>query len=63
MRSNYLTKDEDFAARKILSRAGPAIVWLRVGNCTNRALLGWFVPLLPGVFERLDRGEELIELI
>ena len=26
------TKDEDFALRRLRERAGPTIVWLRVGN-------------------------------
>src|SRR2546422_4567569 len=36
-----LTKDEDFAERAARELHGPVIVWLRVGNATNRALLQW----------------------
>ena len=35
-----VTKDEDFSIRTALQRTGPAIVWLRVGNTSNRALPG-----------------------
>ncbi len=33
-----LTKDEDFAGRVQQSQKTPVIVWLRIGNCSNRAL-------------------------
>ena len=42
-----VTKDEDFSIRTALQRTGPAIVWLRAGNTSNRALPAWFAPLLP----------------
>ncbi len=34
-----LTKDEDFASRTTRDPNSPMIVWLRIGNATNRALL------------------------
>jgi predicted nuclease of predicted toxin-antitoxin system len=34
-----LTKDEDFAARRLRERDGPVVVWLRVGNCSRAALI------------------------
>jgi len=56
-----VTKDEDFAT---LQRAGdgPAVLWIRVGNTTRRALIEWFEPLLPQIEELARRGERLIEL-
>ncbi|MBM3880052.1 MAG: hypothetical protein FJ387_10090 [Verrucomicrobia bacterium] len=57
-----LTKDEDFAARCIGNPAAPAVVWLRIGNCTNRVLFAWLEPLLPGIKNRLAEGEKLIEV-
>jgi predicted nuclease of predicted toxin-antitoxin system len=33
-----ITKDEDFALRRTLVEAGPAIVWLRRGNTNRRDL-------------------------
>ncbi len=57
-----LTKDEDFAARCLTSPGAPAAVWLRIGNCTNRVLFVWLEPLLPGIVERLDAGDHLVEV-
>jgi len=58
-----VTKDEDFAARKAHSPGSPPVVWVRIGNASNRALLKWFVPLLPTILERLENGEGLIEIV
>ena len=58
-----VTKDEDFASRRTLVAEGPAIVWLRIGNCSNRALLRWLTPMLDDVVERLAAGEKLIEIV
>ncbi|HZQ99021.1 MAG TPA: DUF5615 family PIN-like protein [Chloroflexota bacterium] len=57
-----ITKDEDFALRRTLSAAGPAIVWVRRGNTRRRELLAWFEPLLPLVVDLLARGEPLVEI-
>jgi predicted nuclease of predicted toxin-antitoxin system len=57
-----VTKDEDFARRLQQSKNGPAIVWLRVGNTSRRALLQWFEPLIPQIVEMLENGERLVEL-
>jgi predicted nuclease of predicted toxin-antitoxin system len=57
-----LTKDEDF--RHLWSRKSPAIpvIWIRVGNCTNRALVGWLSPLWPEMIRQLESGETMIEV-
>lgn len=60
--ATVLTKDEDFAVRRILLADGPSIVWVRRGNTTRRELLNWFEPLLPTIVEALERGEPLIEI-
>jgi len=57
-----VTKDEDFADRCLRSSPTPVVVWLRVGNCRNAALLAWFIPLLPQVIVRIDSGDRLIEV-
>jgi predicted nuclease of predicted toxin-antitoxin system len=57
-----ITKDEDFAIRASASRSAPAIVWLRIGNASRRALLAWLEPRLPDLEARLRRGEQLIEV-
>lgn len=57
-----LTKDEDF--RDLWGRKRPTIpiVWVRVGNCTNRALVKWLTPLWPELVRRLEAGESFLEV-
>ena len=57
-----ITKDEDFAERCLYSRDQPVIVWLRIGNTSNQALLSWFVPLWPEIIRRIELGDRLIEV-
>ena len=57
-----ITKDEDFVARCISDPNAPAVVWLRIGNCTNRVLFTWLDPFLGEVNERLSEGEKVIEI-
>lgn len=57
-----LTKDEDFAKRSICSSHPPIVIWLRIGNATNAALLSWFLPLMPAIDRRLQAGDTLIEV-
>jgi predicted nuclease of predicted toxin-antitoxin system len=57
-----LTKDEDFAQRCLGSKNPPVVVWLRIGNATNPALLAWFLPVLPAVVLRIQAGDKLIEV-
>lgn len=58
-----VTKDEDFSVRAVTSPPGPPVVWIRIGNTTNRALLERFEPLWPEIERALQRGEKLIEII
>lgn len=39
-----------------------AVVWLRLGNCTNGFLFAWLKPFLPEIERRLNAGEKLIEI-
>ena len=57
-----ITKDEDFPSRAWVSSIAPSIVWLRIGNASRRALLGWIEPLLPDIDARLQQGEKIIEV-
>jgi predicted nuclease of predicted toxin-antitoxin system len=58
-----VTKDEDFAERSTRIEPAPVIVWLRVGNGTNRALLLWIEPRWGGVMKFLQQGSRLVEVI
>jgi predicted nuclease of predicted toxin-antitoxin system len=57
-----ITKDEDFAERAARDNRGPVIVWLRIGNATNRVLLQWLSPRWPEITELLESGNRLIEV-
>ena len=57
-----VTKDEDFAVRRVLRGSGPVIVWVRVGNSTRQALLGTFDVVWPRLVAELQAGEPLIEV-
>lgn len=57
-----ITKDQDFAERLLASRSAPVIVWLRIGNTSNRALLSWLLPLWPEVMSRIASGDNLVEV-
>jgi len=57
-----LTKDEDFAARRLRTRDGPTIIWLCVGNSSRAALADWLMPLLPSIQDLVNRGESVIEV-
>jgi predicted nuclease of predicted toxin-antitoxin system len=58
-----VSKDEDFALRKVLNRNGPSIVWIRLPNSRRGELLTWFANALPKIVEAFERGESFIELI
>lgn len=57
-----VTKDEDFAERTARTTSGPVIVWLRIGNATNRALMLWLGPRWEEITVLLDAGNRLIEV-
>jgi predicted nuclease of predicted toxin-antitoxin system len=60
-----VTKDEDFVARAAHAAGvqAPVVVWLRVGNTTNRALKAWLDTRLAGTIELIDQGHRLVEVI
>ncbi len=57
-----ISKDEDFVDHWLLSAEPVQLVWIRKGNCSNRALIAWLEPLWPDTLKRLELGERLIEL-
>lgn len=58
-----VTKDEDFAARSAQVVKAPVIVWLRIGNTTNRALRPWVELRLPAIIGLLAQGSRLVEVV
>ncbi|HQU92362.1 MAG TPA: DUF5615 family PIN-like protein [Pyrinomonadaceae bacterium] len=57
-----VTKDDDFAERTARTASGPIIVWLRIGNSTNRALFEWLEPRWGAITQLLSEGNRLIEV-
>jgi predicted nuclease of predicted toxin-antitoxin system len=57
-----VTKDEDFAQRKVLTDNGPVVVWIRLPNTRRGDLLAWFETVLPNVLAALARGDTLVEV-
>ena len=57
-----VSNDEDFVDHWLLSAEPVQLVWVRKGNCSNRALLDWREPLWPDAVNRLEQGEKFIEL-
>jgi predicted nuclease of predicted toxin-antitoxin system len=55
-----ITKDDDFLRLRLPDRF--VLLWLRVGNATNRALLAWLDPRWSVAERMLETGERLIEL-
>jgi predicted nuclease of predicted toxin-antitoxin system len=57
-----MTKDRDFV--DLLDHHGPPpqIIWITLGNTTNRALREVFTRVLPEVIEMLKAGEPLVEV-
>jgi predicted nuclease of predicted toxin-antitoxin system len=62
MNAILVTKDSDFINLRQITPIGPAVVWLRIGNSTNRALLKWLTPLFPAVVFAIASGEIIIEV-
>jgi predicted nuclease of predicted toxin-antitoxin system len=57
-----VTKDEDFAIRVWRTPAGPAVLWLRMGNCSNEILHARLLSLLENAVTRIEQGDRLVEV-
>ena len=58
-----VTKDRDFPLRRAAMNDGPAILWVRVGNISNRKLIDLALHALPAIIEAIERGEVVIEFV
>lgn len=58
-----VTKDRDFPLRRAASNDGPAILWVRVGNISNRKLIELALRALPAIIDAIERDEAVIELV
>ena len=57
-----ITKDDDFVEQSFDTADAPPVVWLRIGNCTNRVLFAWLEPLLPEIVRQLEAGQRIVEV-
>jgi predicted nuclease of predicted toxin-antitoxin system len=55
-----ITKDDDFSSRH--RQPGLRVVWLRIGNSTNRALAAWLEPRWDALMAALAEDETLVEV-
>jgi predicted nuclease of predicted toxin-antitoxin system len=62
--ATVITKDEDFVFIGQSSRIAPApaVVWVRIGNCSRKVLLDAFLAILSTVVELIEAGEKLVEI-
>jgi predicted nuclease of predicted toxin-antitoxin system len=58
-----VTKDRDFPIRRAASNDGPAILWVRVGNTSNRRLIELALQALPAIIDAIERNEAVIEFV
>jgi len=57
-----LTKDQDFVRLLEQRGAPPRVLWLTIGNTSNRYLRGFLERALPKALQLLQEGETLVEL-
>lgn len=57
-----VTKDEDFILLQALDRAGPTVVWVRIGNAVRNVLLRRLPEIWPAVLSAIERGDKVIEV-
>lgn len=55
-----VSKDEDFVTLRLPDRF--ALLWLRCGNATNRALVGWLEARWAQIAALLQAGERFVEV-
>jgi predicted nuclease of predicted toxin-antitoxin system len=55
-----VSKDEDFLFLRLPDRF--ALLWVRLGNCSTKALLAWLEPRWTEIVGLLGRGERVVEL-
>lgn len=56
------TKDEDFLLHASLPTSTVQIVWVRLGNCRNTALLAVFESMHPQLEAALKAGNGVVEI-
>jgi predicted nuclease of predicted toxin-antitoxin system len=62
IRAAIITKDSDFVALRAYATGGPAVVWLRFGNVTNKTLENALLRAFDEVVTAIETGDTLIEI-
>ncbi len=57
-----MTKDFDFVERGFRMTHGPAVIWLRLGNCSRERLVAAVLSRISHIQNRLQAGDRLIEI-
>lgn len=60
--ATILTKDADFARLRQTRQDGPAVIWLRVGNTSNRRLQEHLRAAFAEALELVAGGEAVVEI-
>ena len=58
-----VTKDEDFKFLQSMSAPTVRILWVRLGNCSNKSLLAAFEQTWPEIQSGLANGTRIIEVL
>jgi predicted nuclease of predicted toxin-antitoxin system len=58
-----ITKDEDFVSTASRGEMVPQVIWIRLGNTTNRALWQVLSEIFSEILRGLEAGERVIEII
>jgi predicted nuclease of predicted toxin-antitoxin system len=57
-----MTKDGDFAVRRVVAVGPPPVVWLRFPNKRTPELLDYLAGILPFIVVELEQGDLLVEV-
>ena len=58
-----ISKDEDFVTMSLMNPEECRLLWIRLGNTTNRALWTALEPVVSDILQSFEEGEWLIELL
>jgi predicted nuclease of predicted toxin-antitoxin system len=57
-----VSKDEDFLHLLLRATTAASLVWVRIGNCRKQYLLEAFDRAWPRLVERIESGEQIVEI-
>ncbi|MBI1337520.1 MAG: hypothetical protein GC164_11215 [Phycisphaera sp.] len=57
-----VSKDEDFLNLSLRDAEGPQVIWVRLTNCRNSALIAAFDQAIPKLIQALENGQRIVEL-